>query len=66
MIGDYGFIFNFWVKGGEGMALDTSETFDNSNFKPKNIFKVNCVGSNQSKGFVESLYNSECIPLEVI
>ena len=55
MIGDYGFIFNFWVKGGEGMALDTSETFDNSNFKPKNSFKVNCVGSNQSKGFKKSL-----------
>ena len=39
------------------MARDA--TFKNEKFKPFNTFKVNCVGQNQSKGLVESIYNRD-------
>ena len=44
---------------GGGMARDGFATFNNYKFKPYNTFKMNCVGYNQSKGLVESIYNRD-------
>ena len=48
------------------MARDTFKTFKNSKFNSYNSFKVNCVGLNQSKEFVDSLYNRDLIQLVAI